>query len=392
VNAVAKQGDTAEARQAVRGKTLIDYRLPMAAPDIRDEDIDAVAEALRSGMLSQGPFTRRFEAAFAAYIGVTDAIAVSSGTSALHLCIRAAGIGEGDEVITSPFGYIASANCILFERGTPVFVDIDEETMNIDPRLVPGAVTERTRAVLPVHVFGQPCAMRELQSACAEHDLILIEDACEAVGAEYEGRKVGSFGHFAVFSFFPNKQMTTGEGAMITCGDARTGDLLRSLRNQGREEGGAWLKHVRLGYNYRMTELSAALGVTQLARLEEMLSMREKVARLYKNRFEAMSGIRLIEPSPSTTRLSWFAAIARLDPAFDRDVVITRLEALGIPARAYFAPLHLQPVYRQLFGFEVGDFPIAERVARTTLALPFHNAMTERQVGMVCEALEQVLT
>jgi perosamine synthetase len=366
-------------------------QVPMAAPDIRDEDIDAVVRVLRSGRLSLGPNVTQFEAAFADYIGVPHAVAVSSGTSALHLCVRAAEIGEGDEIITSPFSYIASANCALFEGATPVFVDIDEETMGIDPQRAAAAVTGRTRALLPVHVFGQPCAMRELNAICADRGLAMIEDACEAIGAEYEGRKVGDFGRFAVFSFFPNKQMTTGEGAIITTGDAATAAVLQSLRNQGRDEGGAWLQHARLGYNYRMTEMSAALGLSQLGRIEEMLARREAVAGLYRQRLETIAGIRLIEPAASTSRLSWFAAIARLDAGIERDEVMRALQVHGIPTRAYFSPLHLQPFYRRRFGYSEGDFPVTERVARSTLALPFHNAMTAAQVDLVCRALEKIL-
>ena len=378
-------------RVEAAGRAKAEYRLALGAPDISEEDIAAVVAVLRSGTLTKGPVTARFEAAFADYIGAAHAVAVSSGTSALHLCIRAAGIKEGDEVITSPFSYVASANCILYERATPVFADIDEATMNIDPGKAAAAVTERSRALLPVHVFGQPCAMRALGALCAERGLIAIEDACEAIGAEYEGRKVGSFGDFAVFSFFPNKQMTTGEGAAITCSDARAAALLRTLRNQGMSEESPWLTHDELGYNYRMTEMSAALGLSQLGRIEEMLAMREAVAMLYRERLRSIARVSLIEAAPQTTRLSWFAAIARLAPEFDRDEVIADLRSLGIPAKAYFSPLHLQPVYRERFGYGPGDFPVAERVARSTLALPFHNRMTEGQVALVCEALECVL-
>ena len=365
-------------------------RVPMGAPDIGEEEIEAVVRVLRSGVLTMGPATRRFEAAFADYIGVPHAVAVSSGTSALHLCIRAAGVGEGDEVVTSPFSYVASANCILFERARPVFVDVDEETMTIDPDLAAAAVTGRTRAILPVHVFGQACAMDELVALCAGRGLALIEDACEAIGSEHAGRKVGTFGDSAVFSFFPNKQMTTGEGAIVTTRDEATAAAVRSLANQGRDPGGAWLS-ARFGYNFRMTEMSAALGLVQIGRIEEMLARRETVAALYRKRLAAMPGVRLIEPGPATTRMSWFAAIARLDPALDRDRVIDGLATLGIPARPYFSPLHLLPWYREPFGYGEGDFPVTERLARSTLALPFHNNLGAAEVEMVCEALGQVM-
>lgn len=366
-------------------------RVPLAAPDIRDEDVEAVVAVLRSGVLSQGPFTARFEADFAAYVGVPHAVAVSSGTAALHLCMIAAGIEAGSEVVTTPFSYVASANAVLFERGTPMFADIDEATMNLDPALAEAAVTERTRAILPVHVFGQPCAMDAFTALAERTGLDLIEDACEAIGAEYRGRRVGGFGRFGVFSFFANKQMTTAEGAIITCRDAEDAALLRSLRNQGRRDGSAWLTHDRLGYNFRITELSAALGVSQLGRIEEMLALRSAVADLYRRRLEGVPGVRLMAAAPETTRLSWFTAVVRLDSGLHRDEVIRGLEAYDIPARPYFSPLHLQPFYRERFGFREGDFPVTERVARGTLALPLRNAMGEDEVDRVCDALGAVL-
>lgn len=365
-------------------------RVPMGSPDIGDEEIEAVVRVLRSGTLTMGEATRGFEAAFADYIGVPHAVAVSSGTSALHLCVRAAGIGEGDEVITSPFSYVASANCILFERARPVFVDVDEASMTIDPGFAAAAVTDRTRAVLPVHIFGQPCAMDDLTALCDGRGLAMIEDACEAIGAEYRGRKVGTFGNSAVFSFFPNKQMTTGEGAIVTTGDEATASAIRSLANQGRDPGGTWLS-ARFGYNFRMTEMSAALGLVQIGRIEEMLAKRERVASLYRERLAGVAGARLIEPGPATTRMSWFAAIVRLDPPLDRDRVIHGMSAHRIPARPYFSALHLLPWYREPFGYSEGDFPVAERIARSSLALPFHNNLGAPEVDMVCEALEDVL-
>jgi len=248
------------------------YCIPMSAPDIQSDDIELVTQALQSKTLSLGPFLSNFERTFANYIGTNHAIGVANGTAGLHLCILAANIADGDEVITTPFSFVASANCILYERAMPVFVDIDETSMNMNPELTRQAVTERTRAVLPVHVFGQPCAMTELNGLCRERDLLLIEDACEAVGAEYRGRKVGTFGKAAVFSFYPNKQMTMGEGAVITTDDPDWAALLRSLRNQGRNELSTWLSHERLGYNYRLDELSAALGLSQLRRIETLLA------------------------------------------------------------------------------------------------------------------------
>jgi len=362
----------------------------MGAPDIDEADIEGVVAVLRSGQITLGPVTGRFERAFADYVGAEHAVAVCNGTAALHLCIRAAGIGPGDEVVTSPYSYAASANAILFEDATPVFADIEEDSLTLDPALAAAAVTGRTRAILPVHVFGQACAMDSLDALAEARGLASIEDACEAVGSEHRGRRIGGASGPAVFSFFPNKQMTTGEGAIITTGDAGLAGTLRSLRNQGRDESGAWLS-ARFGYNYRMTEMSAALGLSQLGRLEQMLAAREAAASLYRERLAAIPGIRLIEAVPRTTRLSWFAAIARLDEGLDRDRVIQALAARGIPARPYFSPLHLLPWIRDRFGYGEGDFPVTERAARSTLALPFHNRLGPADVDTVGEALEQVL-
>lgn len=363
----------------------------MSAPDIQDEDVAAVVAVLRSGTLSLGPVVERFESAVAEYLGVRHAVAVNSGTSALHLCVRAAGFGEGDEVITSPFSFVASANCMLYERAVPVFADIEEETLGLDPAAAEAAIGPRTKGILPVHVFGQPAALDPLTALCAARGLTMIEDACEALGAEYRGRRVGGFGQSACFSFYPNKQITTGEGAVVVTNDDRVAAALRSMRNQGRGAMGAWLEHEVLGYNYRMTEMSAALGLAQMTRLETILARRALVAASYSAILGELPGIRLIEPARHTTRLSWFAAIARLDPHLERDRVIARLTERGIPARAYFSPLHLQPLYRERFGFRGGEFPVAERVARSTLALPFFTAMTDAQVGQVCEVLGEVL-
>lgn len=365
--------------------------LAMSRPDIREDDIEAVVSVLRSGTLSLGPWAERFERAFADYVGTAEAVAVSSGTAGLHMAVRAAGLGQGDKVLTSAFSFVASANCLLYEGAHPVFVDVDEPSMTIDPALARAAADERTRAILPVHVFGQACDMQPLIGLAAERDLVVIEDACEAIGAEYRGRRVGTFGASAVFSFYPNKQMTTGEGAVVTTDDRALAALLRSLRNQGRSSSGAWLSHERLGYNYRMSELSAALGAVQIGRIDEMLALRAAVAALYADRLSGVDGVSFLQPAPWTTRLSWFAAIARLDEGIDRDAVIGRLAAEGVPARAYFAPIHLQPLYREHFGCREGQLPVTERLGRSTLALPFHNAMTAGEVEAVCAALERCL-
>jgi perosamine synthetase len=367
------------------------HRIPLSAPDIQAEDIELVTRVLRSNRLSIGPFIKQLEREFADYIGTKYAVAVTNGTSGLHLCIRAAGIAEGDEVITTPFSFIASANCILYERATPVFVDIDEASLNLDPALVARAVSARTRALLPVHVFGQPCAMDELQTVCRDRNLVLIEDACEAVGAEYKGRKVGTFGKAAVFSFYPNKAMTLGEGAVVTTDDPQWAELLQSLRNQGRSDGGAGYSSDRLGYNYRLDEMSAALGVAQLKRLDLMLAQRQSVAVKYTELLRRVPGVTVKGAASSTTRMSWFVFVIHLDPHIDRDRVMEQLEARGIPSRVYFTPIHLEPYYRKRFGFKPGDFPVAERVAASILALPFHTNLSDAEMEEIVAALQSVI-
>lgn len=391
-------------------------RIPMASPDITDVERRAVQEVLGTSHLSFGPFLERFEAEFASAVGARHAIAVSSGTAGLHLSLIAAEVGTGDMVITSPFSFVASANPILYEGGIPIFVDVDPETLNIDParaaeaaaelavgpsgarRWLPPALRQEDtlpsgllKALLPVHVFGQPADLASLVEIAGEHGLTLVEDACEAIGAEHRGRMAGTFGDAAVFAFYPNKQMTTGEGGMIVTDHDDWDALFRSLRNQGRDVFDAWLEHSRLGYNYRMDEMSAALGVVQLSRLDELLSGRRRAARLYEERLEAVEGVQAPRVHPATTRMSWFVYVVRLDPGVDRDAVMVSLEESGIPSRPYFTPIHLQPFYQRRFGFGRGDFPVTEQVARSTLALPFFGGMTEGQVERVCERLDRAV-
>ena len=367
------------------------YRIQLSAPDIQADDVELVVRVLRSNRLSIGPYIKQLERDFADYIGTKHAVAVTNGTSGLHLCMRAAGLAEGDEVITTPFSFIASANCILYERATPVFVDIDEASLNLDPALVARAVTARTRALVPVHVFGQPCAMDELQAVCRDRNLVLVEDACEAVGAEYRGRKVGTFGKAAVFSFYPNKAMTLGEGAVVATDDPHWAELLQSLRNQGRGDGGTGYSSDRLGYNYRLDEMSAALGVAQLARLDSLLAQRQPVAARYGETLRRVPGVTVKRALPSTTRKSWFVFVLHPGPHIDRDRVIEQLEDRGIPSRVYFTPIHLEPYYRQRFGFKPGDFPVAERVAASILALPFHTNLSDAEMDEVVDALQSAV-
>lgn len=364
-----------------------DMNIPLARPSITEEEIAAVLNVLRTPVLSMGPQVHAFERELAQYIGVTEGIAVNSGTSGLHLCLVAAGIGSGDEVITSPFSFVASANCALYQGAIPVFADIDEDTLTIDPNQVEAKVTERTRALLPVDVFGQPAPIEEMLAIGEANGIPVILDACEAIGAERNEVRIGRRGLASVFAFYPNKQMTTGEGGMIVTNDADYARVLRSLCNQGRDDAGTWMNHVRLGYNYRLDEMSAALGRAQLKRLDTMLAHRDRVASWYSERLRHIDGVRTPYVAPETTRMSWFVYVIRLDERIDRAVLIDNLAADGIPVRPYFVPIHLQPYYREQFGFQPGDFPVTEQVANGTLAIPFFTDMTEEQVDYVCDRL-----
>jgi len=399
---------------------MIQSRIPMSSPDITAADIEAVNQVLKTPYLSIGPRIVEFEERFAAYVGARHAIAVSSGTAGLHLCVIAAGVSQGDLVITTSFSFIASANVILYERAIPVFVDIDPQTLNIDPAQVAEATHDLTKggdaarrwlppvmrnpkseirnpkSILPVHAFGQPADMDSILDVAREYNLAVIEDACEALGAEYKGRRIGTapatcdLRLATVFAFYPNKQMTTGEGGMIVTDNDDWAALFRSLRNQGRDVHDAWLNHTRLGYNYRLDEM-AALGLAQLNRIEELLAKRERVAQWYNERLKDVDGVQIPYIAPTTTRMSWFVYVIRLAPEIDRNAVMAALEERGIPTRPYFTPIHLQPFYRERFGYREGDFPVTEAVARSVLALPFFGTMTEEQVEYVCEHLVAVL-
>ena len=370
----------------------------MSSPDITQREIDAVSEVLRTRFLSIGPQLEAFEREFASYVGASYAVGVNSGTSGLHLSILAAGVGEGDVVLTTPFSFIASSNCILYAGAEPVFVDVDPGTGNMDPDKAFDKVSQlvkvgrSVRAILPVHVFGQPADMEPILDLAEEFGLVVIEDACEAIGAEYKGRKAGSLGDVAVFAFYPNKQMTTGEGGMIVTNRSDWDALFRSLRNQGRDIFDEWLTHSRLGYNYRLDEMSAALGLTQLGRIEELLEKRSSVAEWYNERLsELQEFIDLPYVAPSTTKMSWFVYVVRVKPPLERNIVMKKLAEFGIPSRPYFVPIHLQPYYRKLFGYKRGDFPITEYLGDVSLALPFSSVMRESDVDMVCEYLTKVI-
>ncbi len=369
-------------------------RIPMSDCDITNAERAAVLEVLDTTTLALGPRLARFEAGLAGAVGARHAAGVSSGTAGLHLCMLAAGVGDGDLVVTTPFSFVASANCALYVRARPLFVDIDPETLTLDPQAVADAVRRhpgRVKAILPVHVFGQPADMDPILEVARRHGIAVIEDACEALGATYKGRQAGTLGDAGVFAFYPNKQITTGEGGMIVTDRPEWDLLFRSLRNQGRDVFDGWLAHSRLGYNYRLDELSAALGAVQVTRLEELLEKRARVAAWYDARLAGTAGLRLPVRAPWTTRTSWFVYVVRLDPAYDRDHVIRELERRGIPARPYFPPIHLQPFYRAEFGFQPGDFPAAEAAGASCLALPFAGTLGEEQVDTVCGELAAVL-
>jgi len=367
-------------------------QVPLSNPDVRDEDRQAVLDVLNCRALSLGPKLPAFEEAVAQVTGSQYAIAVNSGTSGLHLCVKAAGVGEGDEVITSPFSFVASANCILFENAKPVFVDIDPSTFNIDPVAIEAAITERTKAILPVHVFGRPCAIERIMEIADRWGLTVIEDSCEAIGAVHNGKPVGSFGQTGTFAFYPNKQLTTGEGGVIVTNERVIAQQCRAWRNQGRSEDASWLEHETIGYNYRLSDINCALGLSQLGRLPEVIAARERIARLYD---EALQDIAEIVPpqinEPGST-ISWFVYVVRLADEFNRqhrDAVISELRKRGVGCRNYFPPIHLQPLYRDKFGFREGDFPVTEHVSDRTIALPFFNQLSEGEIDFVCTSLRQ---
>src|SRR5215211_2121193 len=365
--------------------------IPLARPDLGAREEELVLGVLRSGRLSLGPMLERFERDFAAWLGVDDAVAVSSGTTALHLGVRALGWGAGDEVVTSPFSFVASANCLLYEGARPVFVDVEEETLDIGPAAAADAVGERTVGLLPVHIFGYPAAMPELEALAQERGLGVLEDACEALGAiDSEGRRVGARGNLATFAFYANKQMTTGEGGMIIPRDAGEAARLRSERNQGRAVDMGWLDHDRLGFNYRLSDLAAALGVAQVEKLDSLLERRAAVARMYEERLGGIEGLRTPMPGRGSESRSWFVYTVRLPPWADRDATIARLAERGVASKAYLPCIHLFPHLREL-GYREGQFPVAEAAAADSLALPFFPAMGEAQVDRVCQELASAL-
>jgi perosamine synthetase len=388
--------------------------VPLSCPDITELEVEYVTRVLRSGQLSLGPCVAEFEEKFAAYVGARYAVAVNSGTSALHLAVRALGIGSGDEVITTSFSFVASANCLMFEHALPVFVDIDPHTFNLDPGEIHRFIESRcvvdpdtgvlsdvqtgckVRAILPVHVFGVPCEMDSILELAHRYNLRIIEDACEALGAEYKGRHVGMFGDIGVFAFYPNKQMTTGEGGMIVTNDEQTAMLCRSMRNQGRAPGQEWLCHARLGYNYRLSDIHCALGLAQLERIEELLRGRARVAALYEQCLGGHPFIKLPQAVPECTR-SWFVYPVQVKPpaivadSFFRDRLLTQLRASGIGCQSYFPAIHLQPYFQQDHLSQERALAHTEAASRTCLVLPMFSTATEEQIFHVCKTLLEIL-
>ena len=375
---------------------MIRMKVSLSSPDIIEKDIEAVVGVMKTRFLSIGPKVVEFEKRMSCCAGTKYTVAVNSGTSALHLIIRGMEIGEGDVVITTPFSFIASANCILFEGARPLFVDIEEDTLNLDADKVDEKLESLSReelakvkALLVVDAFGQPADWDRFQAIGKKYNLKLIEDSAEALGAEYKGKRAGSLGEVGVFAFYPNKQITTGEGGVLVTDNEELARLARSMRNQGRGESGEWLDHERLGYNFRMDELSAALGCSQMERIEEILDKRAKVAGMYGEKLAEAEEVQVPFIADYVNRMSWFVYVIRLDKDINRDSVIEYLNQEGVQCKPYFTPIHLQPFYRKMFGYKEGDFPVTEDVTGRTIALPFFNNLKEEQIDYVVEKLKE---
>ena len=371
----------------------MDFKVPLSRPDITEAEIEAVSEVLRTPNLSLGPKLAEFEKAFCQYVGRRYAVAVNSGTSGLFLCLEAMGIVPGDEVITTPFTFIATSNTIMMTGAKPVFVDIDPASLNIDSAKIEKAITSKTKAIMPVEIFGNPAGMDKVCDIARKHNLRVVEDSCEGLGSILDGKKVGTFGDICVFAFYPNKQMTTGEGGMILTDDEPLAQMCASLRNQGRGRGAGWLAHQRLGYNYRLCDINCALGIVQLSRIEEFVEKRRAVARMYR---QLLAGDDRIEvpDEPKGVRMSWFVFVIRLRKGYtktQRDALLKKLIGRGIQVSNYFPPVHLQPFMVEQFGYKEGDFPVTESVCERTIALPFHNNLSAEEAELVCKELRACL-
>jgi len=368
-------------------------QIPLSRPDITEKEIEAVCAVLRTPDLSLGPKLAEFEAAFAEYIGRKRAVTVNSGTSGLFLCMLALGIAPGDEVITTPFTFIASATPIMMAGATPVFVDIDPVSLNIDPAKIESRITAKTKAILLVEVFGNPAGIDKVCEIAQNHNLTVIEDSCEALGSALNGKKVGTFGTMSVFGFYPNKQITTGEGGMILTDDDDLADMCVSLRNQGRGKGGTWLSHERLGYNFRLSDINCALGIVQLSRIDEIKAKRKQVAKWYQQMLADDDRV-AVPTEPVGCDVGWFVFVVRLSEKVtlqQRNEILKAMKAQGIQVANYFSPVHLQPFIAEQFGCKKGDFPVTESVSERTIALPFYNNLTKDEVAIVCKTLKEIL-
>src|SRR3989344_81905 len=370
------------------------HNIQLSKPDITKKEIKAVSDVLKTSTLSLGKKYIEFQNTMADFTGVKYAVATNSGTSGLHLIMKALGIGAGDEVITTPFSFIASANCILYEGAKPVFVDIDKNTLNIDVSKIENKITKKTKAILAVDVFSHPADWDALKKIAKKHKLFLIEDSAEALGSIYKGKKCGSFGDAGVFAFYPNKQITTGEGGMVLTNNKKIADLCKSMANQGRKiENGKWLEHVRLGYNYRLDEMSSALGIEQLERIKEILSKRKKVAALYNKKLKNIKELEIPYISKESS-LSWFVYVVKLSENLankKRNDIIKEMAKRGIASSNYFQTIHLQPFYKKEFLYKEGDFPVAENISKRTLALPFFSNLTEQEIDFVAKNLKDII-
>jgi perosamine synthetase len=367
-------------------------RIPLSKPYIGQREEELVLEVLRSGRLSMGPVIERFEELFAERVGAPHAVTVTSGTAGLHVLCHGLGLGDGDEVITSPISFVATANCFIFEGATPVFADVDPATLNLDPAAVEAAITPRTRAIVAVDMFGYPCELDEIRAIASRHGLAVIADSAEALGAEYKGSPVGSHGVPAVFGFYPNKQITTGEGGVATTHSEEEALLLRSLRNQGRSYESRWFHHVRVGFNYRFTDLQAAVGIAQLEKLDEILSLRAAAAARYGELLAGFDGLELPHPDDADHKRSWFVYVVRIPRGADFEGVLERMAADGVEAGHYVPCVHLQPYMRERYGFAEGMCPVAEDAAARSLALPFFPEIQHEDQERVVEALRTALS